>query len=300
MECTTTSLCGTLTAIVTPFSASTSDIDYGSLENLIEFQIRSKVDGIVVCGSTGEAATLNDQEYKDVIKFTREKVKGRVLLVGGVGTSSTSRAIEMAKYINLTGLDAVMVVAPPYNKPPQSGIIAHFSEVKKNITIPLIAYNVPGRSGVNILPKTFQKLAEQKTIVGVKEACGSVDQILDLLYAVRTRVAVLSGDDSLTSSVMTAGGRGVISVVANFAPKLIKAITDAALRGDFAAASNAQFDALPFCRAAFAETNPIPAKTALKLMGIIKSDAMRLPLVPAEPSTKALLEELLKELKTGE
>ena len=191
----------------------------------------------------------------------------------------------MAQVIERAGVDIVMVVAPPYNKPPQDGIAAHIREVKRHISKPIIAYNVPGRTGVNILPKTMANLADDGTIVAIKEACGSMDQILDLFALVGTRAQIFSGDDALTLSVMDAGGVGVISVLSNVEPARVNAITHNALAGRWDDARRAQLAALPLCRAMFIESNPIPVKTALAIKGIIKHSTLRLPLIAAEAST---------------
>ena len=289
----TSELHGTFTAIVTPFSADGGTVDYESLRRLIEFQIAEKVDGLVVCGSTGEAATLSDEEYENVVRTACAAVKGRIPVVGGVGASSTARAVSMAQTVERAGADLVMVVAPPYNKPPQEGIIAHMREVKRAISKPLVCYNVPSRTGVNILPKTFGKMAEQGIIDAIKEASGSLDQIIETIALVGEKAPVFSGDDSLTHAVMASGGVGIISVLANVAPALVTAITGSALAGCWEKARDAQLAALPLCRAMFVETNPIPVKTALAIKGVIQTPAVRLPLVAAEPNTVEKLKSLL-------
>ncbi len=292
MTCTKKNLEGTFTALVTPFTADGSKVDYESLERLLGFQISSGVQGIVACGSTGEAATLSDEEYREVVSFTVRIVRERAIVIGGVGSSATARAQSLAQDLTTCGVDAVMVVAPPYNKPPQEGIIAHFKAIKKVTPLPLIAYNVPGRSGVNILPRTIAKLSEDGVIIGVKESSGSVDQALDILALVGDSISLISGEDSLTFPLMACGGRGVISVLSNVEPGLVLAVTDSALKGDWNSARKYHFALLEKARAMFIETNPIPVKCALALKKIIGSDALRLPLVPAERGTHEKLGKL--------
>lgn len=285
---------GTFTAIVTPFTKDGSEVDYTSFRNLIEYQISSGINGLVVCGSTGEAVTLSDAEYRSVIKAAVECTAGRVPLVAGVGSSSTARAVEMAKFVDSAGVEAVLLVAPPYNKPPQDGIIAHFAEVKKNISLPIIAYNVPGRASINMAPETIAALAQRGLIVGLKEANGSLMQVLDTVALVGRSIAVMSGEDALIHATIASGGCGVISVISNAWPEETLAITDNALQGNWEDALQAQLKALPLVRTAFCETNPIPIKTALALKGIIKSPALRLPLIAAQSATVMRIEGHLK------
>lgn len=287
------SLRGTWPAIVTPFSKDASAIDRDSLANLIEYQIGAGVDGIVVCGSTGEAQTLTDDEYQRVVTFTKDTIKGRVPLISGIGTNATAKAVAYARLLEEIGIDGILVVAPPYNKPPQRGMIAHFEAIKKAASLPLVAYNVPGRTGVNLLPATLATMARQGTIVGIKEASGSMDQVLDLLAQVREISSVMSGEDSLVNSMMASGGKGVISASANIIPELFVEITSAALNGDWEKAREAQFKALPWIRLMFAETNPIPVKTAVAMKGIIQNASVRAPLCQAEESTIQRISELL-------
>ena len=285
---------GTHTAIVTPFTKDGSAVDFDSLNNLIEFQIGAGVDGIVVCGSTGEAQTLGDDEFQKVVSFTKDSVRSRVPVTAGIGTNSTLKAAAIAGLLDEIGVDGILVVAPPYNKPPQRGIIAHFEAIKRATRLPLIAYNVPGRTGCNILPATIATLVRQGTVIGVKEASGSMDQVLDLLTLVRDDCAVLSGEDSLVSSLMLSGGKGVISASANIIPEIFVEITAAALGGDWERARDAQFRALPWIRLMFSETNPIPVKTAVALKGVIKHATLRQPLCAAEEGTVERIRSMLR------
>jgi len=294
MNITNNTLKGTYPAIVTPFSKDASAVDLDSLGNLIEYQIGARVDGIVVCGSTGEAQTLNDDEYQKVVSFTKQAVKGRVPIIAGIGTNDTRRGVAFAKLLQEIGVDGILVVAPPYNKPPQRGIISHFREIKSATSLPLIAYNVPGRTGVNILPATMATMVKEGIICGIKEASGAMDQVLDLLALVRDTSSVMSGEDSLVHSMMASGGRGVISASANIIPEIFVEITTAALNGEWERARDAQFKALPWVRLMFAETNPIPVKTAVALKGIIKNATLRQPLCAAEESTIEKIRSMLR------
>ncbi|NMC63004.1 MAG: 4-hydroxy-tetrahydrodipicolinate synthase [SAR324 cluster bacterium] len=284
---------GTFPAIVTPFSKDGANVDFDSLHNLIEYQISARVDGLVVCGSTGEAQTLTDDEYQKVVSFTKEKVNGRVPVIAGIGTNSTQKGIAAAKLLDEIAVDGILLVAPMYNKPTQKGIIAHFEQIKRATRLPIIAYNVPGRTSVNILPATIATLVKQGTICGLKEASGSMDQVLDILSLVRDDCAVVSGEDSLVCALMLSGGKGVISASANIIPEIFVEITSAALNKEWERAKEAQYKALPWVRLMFAETNPIPVKTAVALKGIIKYPTLRLPLMPAEDATIEKIKALL-------
>jgi 4-hydroxy-tetrahydrodipicolinate synthase len=293
MTITVKNLAGTWPAIVTPFSKEGTKIDYESLSKLLEFQIAGGVSGIVVCGSTGEAATLSDEEYRTVIAHTVKSVAKRVPVVAGIGSNNTARAVEMAKLLTELKVDGILLVVPPYNKPTHEGLVAHFSEVHRASPLPIIAYNVPGRTGLNMLPKTVAVLVEKNLIVGLKEACGSIDQVLDLVALVGDRLAILSGEDSLTHATMACSGKGVISVLANALPKEVSELTAAGLRGDWDTALKAQIHILPACRAMFMETNPIPVKTLMAMRGIIAHPTLRLPLVPAQAETVAKLKSVM-------
>jgi 4-hydroxy-tetrahydrodipicolinate synthase len=297
MECNYQTLQGTLTAIVTPFTADSSAVDYDSFGKLLEFQIASGVSGIVVCGSTGEAATLNDDEYRKVVSFCREATRQKVLCIAGVGTNSTLRACEMATLLDGIGVDGILLVAPPYNKPSQEGIAEHFRRVKKSTRLPLIAYNIPGRSAVNILPQTLARLAEEGCIEGIKESSGSMDQVMDIAALCCKKASLLSGEDSLVTATMSCGGRGVISASANVIPSIFVELTRAALAGDFAGSLEKQFEALPVVRSMFIETNPVPAKAALKELGLIKHASVRLPLLEASGETLSKLRAILATLR---
>lgn len=274
---------GVLPALVTPFTKDGSHVDTESLGALIEKQIAGKVHGVVACGSTGEASTLSEAEYVEVVKFTRDVTRGKLPCVAGISVSSTHRAVQMARSIKELGCDAILVATPPYNKPSQAGIIEHFKAIQAASGLPLIAYNVPGRSGVAITPATLGTLSQQGIISAIKEASGSIDLLADVMLAVRPDCQVLSGDDSLFLATLAYGGRGIISVVANAFPEEMVALYDAFERGDNAEARRLQLGLLPRIRAAFIEANPVPIKAALARMGVIASDAVRLPLTPLTP-----------------
>lgn len=285
-------LCGTFTALATPFSSDGLDVDYVSLGQLIEFQLGAGVNGLVVCGSTGEAATLSAAEYAEVLKQAVSIVRGRVPCIAGVGSSSTAVAVSMAKAAQESGCDAVLVSTPPYNKPSQQGIVEHFRSIKRAVGIPLVAYNIPGRAVTNIVPETVRTLVSEGLIIGLKESAGSFDQLLDILLLVRDKIAVLSGEDSMVHGCMASGGHGTISASANVIPELFLSITANALAGKWVSSLESQYSALPLIRALFMETNPVPVKAALMLKGVIKSNMVRLPLLPAAERTIARLSSL--------
>lgn len=283
---------GVLPALVTPFSKDGSVIDFKSLGNLIEVQLAGKVHGVVACGSTGEASTLSESEYVDVVRFARSATKGKVPCVAGISVSSTTRAVQMARAVAELGCDAILVATPPYNKPSQAGIIEHFKAIHAASGLPLIAYNVPGRSGVAITSSTLGTLSQQGIITSIKEASGSIDALADTMLAVTSECQVLSGDDSLFLALLAYGGRGVITVVGNAFPGELVALYDAFQRRDTTEARRIQLALLPRIRAAFVESNPAPIKAALALMNIIENDAVRLPLTPLSPAS---LERVRKE-----
>lgn len=287
---------GMMTALITPFRghAVVPEIDYPSLEKLIEWQLECGVEGFVTLGTTGESATLTPEERIRVIEFTRDVVRKRVPLIAGTGTNDTAATIAMTKEVKKLGLDGALVVSPYYNKPTQEGLFQHFQAVAREGGMPVVVYNIPGRTSVEISVDVFRRLLDVPNIVAVKEASGSADKLLDLVSVVGDRMAVMSGEDSLTFFVMAAGGTGVISASANAIPREMVAISRACAGGNFLQGKQAQLRALPAIRALFAETNPAPAKAVLKMLGKIEDDALRLPLVPVRPETRALLERVIE------
>jgi 4-hydroxy-tetrahydrodipicolinate synthase len=277
---------GSIVALVTPFK--NGKVDWQSLESLVEFHIQNGTNGIVPCGTTGESATLDHTEHHDVIKAVVKAVKKRIPVIAGTGSNSTQEAIDLTIGAERAGADGALLISPYYNRPMQEGIYQHYKAVAASVGIPLIVYNIPARTGSKIEPETLARLSEIKNIAGVKEATGSVDQAIDVIRLCGDRLAVFSGEDSLTYSLMALGGKGVISTVANIAPKAMADLAQACLKGDWQKGCALQFRLIPLIRAVFIETNPIPSKAALALMGKC-SNEMRLPLTPmAEGNVKKL------------
>jgi len=277
---------GLTVAMVTPFRGGEVDLDGAA--RLIEFMLEGGVEGLVVSGSTGEAATCSVDERRTLWRHVKERVRGRVPVIAGTGTNSTAESVTLTRMAEDVGLDGVMVVTPYYNKPTAKGQIAHFSKVARSTKLPVILYNVPSRTGTNTLPEVFQKLEEIPNITAIKEASGVVDQTSAL--KARTSYTLLSGDDSLTVPLIAVGAEGVVSVVGNAAPRKMRELCDHARSGRRDAAETSHRRLLPLFRALFIESNPGPVKYLLSAMGLIENE-LRLPLVPVEPATeKAILE----------
>lgn len=278
---------GMATAIVTPMHTDGS-IDYEALGRFVEFQIGSGINGLVVMGTTGENATIEPEDQKKVIAYTVEKVAGRVPVIAGTGTNNTEHVLHNTRNACQVGADAVLVVTPYYNKATQNGLVTHFTAVADESTLPVILYNVPGRTGCNLLPKTVAKLSEHPNIAAIKEAAGSLAQMIEIMHLCGDKIDVYSGEDGLTVPMMAMGAKGTISVLSNVAPRQSVAMTDACLRGDYAAAAKMQCDLLPLINALFSEVNPIPAKAATAAMGF-GADALRMPLTSMEEQNRAVL-----------
>lgn len=278
---------GMATAIVTPMHTDGS-IDYEALSRFVEFQIGSGINGLVVMGTTGENATIEPEDQKKVIAYTVEKVAGRVPVIAGTGTNNTEHVLHNTRNACQVGADAILVVTPYYNKATQNGLITHFTAVADESTLPVILYNVPGRTGCNLLPKTVAKLSEHPNIAAIKEAAGSLAQMIEIMHLCGDKIDVYSGEDGLTVPMMAMGAKGTISVLSNVAPRQSVAMTDACLRGDYAAAAKMQCDLLPLINALFSEVNPIPAKAATAAMGF-GADALRMPLTSMEEQNRAVL-----------
>jgi 4-hydroxy-tetrahydrodipicolinate synthase len=277
---------GSIVALVTPFKDG--KVDWKSLEALVEFHIEKGTHGIVACGTTGESATLSHQEHGDVIRAVIKAAKKRIPVIAGTGSNSTQEAIDLTRAAEEAGADGALLISPYYNRPTQEGIYQHYKKVAAAVGIPLIVYNIPARTGSKIEPETLARLSEIKNIAGVKEATGSVDQAIDVLRLCGDRLAVYSGEDSLTFSLMALGGKGVVSTVANVTPREMSELAQACLRGDWERGRKLQLSLIPLIRAVFIETNPIPVKTALSLMGKCQAD-LRLPLTPmSEANLKKL------------
>ncbi len=286
---------GSLTALVTPFKDDLS-LDMEAFEALIERQIEAGTDGLVICGTTGEAATLSAAEYAEVISASIRFAAGRVPVVAGTGGNNTRTVLETTRSVEEMGADAALVVAPYYNKPTQGGLIAHYETILEGTELPILLYNVPGRTASNIAAETTLKLAEHPRCVAVKEASGDLHQIQVILFNRPEGFLVLSGDDALTLAMMAHGGDGVISVTSNVAPAAMKKLVDSVANGDLETARTVQARLLPLFDAHFLESNPIPVKAALAHLGLC-TDKMRLPLVPASASTRARLAEVLTDLR---
>ena len=280
---------GSIVALVTPFKDG--KVDWESLDGLVEFHIKNGTHGIVPCGTTGESATLSHQEHDDVIKAVIKAVKKRVPVIAGTGSNSTEEAVRLTREAEKSGADGALLISPYYNRPTQEGIYQHYKKVAGSVGIPLIVYNIPGRTGSKIEPETLARLSEIKNVAGVKEATGSVDQAIDVVRLSKAGFGVYSGEDSLTFSLMALGGKGVISTVANIVPKEMAELAQACLKGDWEKGRKLQLQLVPLIRAVFIETNPIPIKTALSLMGKCRGD-LRLPLTPMSEGN-------LKKLKTA-
>ncbi len=270
--------CGT--ALVTPFQPDGA-IDEAALRALVEWQITEGVHFLVPCGSTGEAVTMSAQEQRRVVAITAEVAAGRVPVVAGAGSNDTARAIATSRELKEAGATHLMHVSPMYNKPPQRGLIAHFKKIAESVDLPIIVYNVPGRTAGNIEPATALALAEVPTIIGIKEASGNLSQISQILRERPADFVVLSGDDALALPVMLLGGDGVISVVSNATPQPVVELIEASARGDWETARALHELLSPWMAAAFVESNPIPVKAALAMLGRIEN-VLRLPLVPLD------------------
>lgn len=283
---------GAFTAIVTPFTDDGSAVDYATLEKIVEYQITQGIDGLVPVGTTGESPTLSHDEHDLVIETVIKVAKGRVPVIAGTGSNSTVEALRLTQKAKEAGADACLIVNPYYNKPNQKGLFEHFKAIAA-VGLPIVLYNIPGRTGITMSAATIAALyKELPTIVAVKEATGSLDQASEI--ASLCDIQILSGDDSLTLPLMSIGGTGVISVLANIDPQLVKSITSPALKGDFVAARRAHVKLFPLMKTMFLEVNPQPIKCAMQIAGHIPTDALRLPLVRVAEETKQKVEEALK------
>jgi len=283
---------GSIVAIVTPFKDG--KVDEESYRQLIEFQIENGTSAIVPCGTTGESATLNVEEHARVIDIAVEAVNKRVPVIAGTGGNSTSEAIELTGHAKRVGADATLQVTPYYNKPTQEGLYQHFKAIAKGVPLPQVLYNVPSRTSVNMLPETVARLAELPEVVAIKEASGNIGQMADIVRLAGDNITLLSGDDNLTLPVLSIGGAGVVSVAANIVPRDTADLVKAWEEGRIDEAKGLFYKLLPLCQAMFFETNPIPVKTSLALMGKIQ-DEMRLPLYPMAPANLEKLKKALSE-----
>ena len=283
---------GSLVAIVTPFKKG--KVDEKALGDLIDWQIAQGTHGIVPCGTTGESATLTHEEHERVVAFTIEASKGRVPVIAGTGSNSTDEAITLTKHAKKAGADGALLITPYYNKPTQEGLYRHYKAVAEAVDLPIVLYNIPGRTSVNMLPPTVARLSSFKNIVAIKEGSGSLQQVSDIIQACGDRMTVLSGDDALTLPMMALGARGVITVTANIVPKDMANMTDAFAAGKLAEARKLHYKMSPLFAALFYETNPIPVKEALGMMGRCSAE-LRLPLCPMASDTREKLSRALKD-----
>ena len=283
---------GVYTAMITPFKDG--EVDYKSLDIIIEDQISGGVDGLVPMGTTGESPSVSHDEHKDIIKYVVEKVNKRVKVVAGAGSNSTKEAINLSVAAESYGVDGVLLVNPYYNKPTQEGLIAHFEAVANAISIPVMLYNIPGRSGVNFLPENVVKLLDKApNIKAMKEASGDISQMMRLIELCGDRIDILSGDDNLLLPLLAVGGNGVVSVLSNLFPADVKKVITLYKSGKLQEAKDLFYKLLPVGRSMFIETNPIPVKTAFEMMGVCSGD-VRLPMTPiSEENRKILKDELV-------
>lgn len=282
---------GAATAIITPLNEK--GVDYEKFGRLVEWQIAEGIDAIVVCGTTGESSTLTDAEHKEAIKFVVDKVAGRVPVIAGTGSNDTAYAIELTKYSCDIGVDGVLAVTPYYNKATQKGLIKTFTAIADAATKPVILYNVPSRTGVNITPKTALALSKHPNISGIKEASGNISQVAEIASLVDGELDIYSGNDDQTVPVMALGGKGTISVLSNLLPKLTSEMCNAMLEGNYKRALEIQMETLPLANALFCEVNPIPVKSAMARMGFC-DEFVRMPLTVMEDENK---EKLFAEMK---
>ena len=284
---------GAATALVTPLNEN--GVDYAAFEKLINWQIDEGIDALVICGTTGEASTLTDEEHREVLKFAAEVVAGRVPIIAGTGSNDTAYAIDMTKYACELGYDAMLVVTPYYNKTTQRGLIAMFTAIADASTKPLILYNVPGRTGVNIEPATYAALADHPQICAIKEAGGNISKVVETAALVGDKLDIYSGNDDQIVPILACGGKGVISVLSNVLPKETSQMCHTFFNGDVKTAMEMQIKYLPLTNALFCEVNPIPAKAAMAALGFCEN-YVRLPLVTMEEGHEAMLRSKMRDL----
>jgi 4-hydroxy-tetrahydrodipicolinate synthase len=282
---------GTYTALVTPFK--NGNIDYSSLEKIIEDQITNGIDGIVPAGTTGESPTISFEEHMDLIKRVVEVVNKRVRVIAGTGSNSTDEAVHLSKSAQGSGVDGIMIVSPYYNKPTQKGLIEHFDQVAKAVRLPVVVYNIPSRTGVNFHPESVKELIDRAgNVIAIKEASGDITQMMRVIELCGDRLTLLSGDDNMLLPVLSIGGKGIISVLSNILPGDVKKVTTLFNSGKYDDARKAFYKLLPLCRSMFLETNPIPIKAAMELLGRCTSE-MRLPMTRLSPQYRELLKKSL-------
>ncbi len=282
---------GSLVALVTPFASG--EVDFAAIQRLVDWHVEQGTAGLVPVGSTGESPTVTVAEHEKIIETVVRRADGRIPVIAGTGGNATSEAIELTSFARKVGADASLQVCPYYNKPTQEGLYRHFATIAEKVDLPMVLYNIPGRTGVSMAPETVARLARLPQVVAIKESTGSMDQASEILA--RCDLTVLSGDDSLTLPLMAIGAKGVISVVANVVPRDTKRLADAMLAGRLAEAQEAHRRLFPLCRAMFVETNPIPIKTAMKWAGLLESDEKRLPLTDLSPAAANALRQAMTD-----
>lgn len=286
---------GSMVALITPFKKG--HLDAKALERLVEFHIKEGTSALVPCGTTGESATLSHEEHDRVIEITLQASRGRIPVIAGTGSNNTEEALRLTRHAERAGAEAALVICPYYNKPTQEGLYQHFRTVAEAVKIPILVYNIASRTGVNIEPETFGRLARISNIAGVKEASGSLEQMSRIQALCGKRFALISGDDALTLPVLAIGGTGVISVVANLVPSWVAQMIRAYERRDLSKAQSLHYRLLPLIRAMFIETNPIPVKTAMGLMRLIEDAGLRLPLCGLSGGNLERLKEVLRSYR---
>ncbi len=284
---------GAATALITPLNEK--GVDYDKLGRLIDWQIDEGIDGLVICGTTGEGATLTHAEHEEVLRFSLEKINGRVASIAGTGSNDAARAIELTKYAGELGYDAGLVVTPYYNKATQGGLIKMFTAIADNSSIPLLLYNVPSRTGVNIEPSTYAVLADHPMIQGIKEANGNLSKIAQTLALIGDKLDLYSGNDDQIVPILSLGGKGVISVLSNILPKETSRMCKLYFEGKVEESRKMQLDYLAFINSLFSEVNPIPVKAAMNKLGFCE-DYLRLPLTPMEDEHREKMFAIMKEL----
>ncbi len=290
-------LSGSIVALITPFNKN-NQLDLEGLKSNIKFQLANNTNGFVPCGTTGESPTLAEQEWEQVVKTTIDTVKGKRPVIPGTGTNSTDKTIKLTQKAKELSADACLIVTPYYNKPTQEGLYEHFKAIAKSVKLPIIIYNIPGRTGVNMLPATIERLHKEfpKIIIGVKEAAGSLDQATEIVKRCGKTFTLLSGDDSLTLPMLSIGGKGVISVIANIVPKLMTEMIESYFKGETKKAYELNQKLFPLYKTIFIETNPIPIKYAMSVLGI-PSGRVRLPLTQPSIENKKVIRQQLKDFR---
>ncbi|MBN2407853.1 MAG: 4-hydroxy-tetrahydrodipicolinate synthase [Elusimicrobia bacterium] len=284
---------GSCVALVTPFS--NGSVDYDAIKNLVEWHIEKGTSCIVPCGCTGEAATLDHDEHKKIIKTVIKEAAGRVQVMPGTGSNSTAEAVELTDFAKKAGADGALIISPYYNKPTQEGLYRHYKKIAESVDIPICLYNVPSRTGKNVEPETVKRLSEIDNIVAIKEASGDVGQCAEIVRLCGDNIVLLSGDDSLTYPIMALGGKGVVSVLANIVPGVVANLTGSFLEGKIHESLRLHYKWLPLMDALFIETNPGPVKEALAMMGKIKPE-LRLPLVNLSEINRQKLRKVIQDL----